>query len=183
MPPQRPHAYQARALLLSYVAFLKLGTIKVFNSVNRMWFNIGVATAMIVETISTLLWLRLRKEIKPGIWWAVLAALLLVILHCAAYWTDYAVLAEATALSNSLLVLMVVIVARRGVYKTKQLEQQVVAQKVTIETERSLAHQLAEVLNDYKTKLEYYEALAKQHNLSLAPMPPSSPESTSASAA
>jgi len=148
-----------------------------------MWFNIGVATAMIVETISTLLWLRLRKEIKPGIWWAVLAALLLVILHCAAYWTDYAVLAEATALSNSLLVLMVVIVARRGVYKTKQLEQQVVAQKVTIETERSLAHQLAEVLNDYKTKLEYYEALAKQHNLSLAPMPPSSPESTSASAA
>jgi len=147
------------------------------------WFDAEVTVATVMEFITLLLWLRLWKFVKSSFWWSILVALVLVLVHCAAYWRGNLILAQATALSNSVLVLLIVLVARRGVYKTKQLERQVGAQHVTIETERGIAHELAQVLAGYRAKIEFYEKQAKDHNLPLSPTLPSSPESASASAA
>lgn len=131
------------------------------------WFDAYVAAATLLELLTMFYWLKLRRKLKPAIWWGAMAAMLLVVLHCMGYWTNSLALSQFTALSNAALVLTIVIVARRGVLKVEQLEKAVQAEHKAVEVERNAAHQLTEVLSTYKVKIQYYEDQAARNGLPL----------------
>ena len=129
------------------------------------WFAvvIGVATLMEVATIGV--WVGMRHHLARWIWWSGLVALLLVALHCAGYWLDFLWLAQVTAISNAALVLLVVYTFSQTTVEVEKLELEVKIQDGALNTERSAARQLTELLNVYKTKIQYYEDMAARHSL------------------
>lgn len=131
------------------------------------WFDAYVTVAVLLELLTMYYWLKLRRKLRPAIWWSAMAAMLLVVLHCAGYWTNSLALSQVTALSNAALVLTIVAVARRGVMKVELLEKAVQAEHQAVEVERGVAHQLSHVLNTYKTKIQYYEDQAARNGLPL----------------
>lgn len=133
------------------------------------WFDADVALAIVLEFATMAIWLRMRHKIKPWVWWSGMVALLLVVVHCAGYWTSTLWLSQATALSNAALVLLIVFISSKSVNKVEKLEARVEVQNVTIDKERSAAHQLTEVLNGYKDKIQYYEDQAAREGLPLFP--------------
>lgn len=117
---------------------------------------------MLLHTVAIVWWCFLFRRVNRYVWLCILAGMCLIVLHCAGYFTDSLLLSQTTALSNSLLTLFAVITTWRSL---RRLEAERKAYEEKLAAKTGVAIEIAKVLNAYRTELDYYEKMAKDHGL------------------
>lgn len=117
---------------------------------------------MTLQTTALLWWCVMYRRLNRYVWWCVLVGMLLILLHCAGYFTHSLLLSQVTAMSNSILVLFAVITTWRSL-RAHAEERKAFEEKLAQKT--SLAAEIAKILNQHRREIEYYEAEAKKHGI------------------
>lgn len=134
------------------------------------WFNLYVGSALAMVLIAAVLWFHLLHKVRPWLWWIVQLSLIVFLFHAGGHFfpsDTWITVTHSSAVVNAALVLLAVIMARRGIRRNEELENLVVTKTKAIESEHSAALQLTHLLNDYKVKIQYYEDQAARSGLPL----------------
>lgn len=138
------------------------------RSYGMAWFHFCVICSIALLATASALWLTLYGKVRPWLWWLVMGNGIVFILHAGVHFFSspaWRVFAHVSAVVNAGLLLLAAVTAKRSIAKIEHLEDaaRITAQEIHVDRTASL--QLIELLNGYKSKIEYYEDQSVRHGL------------------
>jgi hypothetical protein len=140
---------------------------------------IQTVIALGLQLTAFLIWVRLFGRIRPWNWWLCAFGIILVMTHRVAELAGYHSYGHFSSVPIAVVFVVATYMAKRAVdvdekrqALLKLLEQQRHELETQVEQQRGTATALAIILNDFKSRIEYYEKLADEHQLPRYDQPP-----------
>ncbi len=149
--------------------------------------HVSLVTLSLVQTIialglqltAFLIWARLFGRIRPWNWWCCALGLIMVMTHRVAELAGYHGYGHFSSVPIAMVFVVATYMAKRAVTADekrqamlKALDQQRQELEQQVEQQRGTATALAIILNDFKSRIEYYEKMAEEHGLPKYNLPP-----------
>jgi hypothetical protein len=135
--------------------------------------------ALVLQLTATVIWMRLFGRIRPWNWWCCFLGLILVMTHRFGELLGYYAYGHFTAIPISMVFVFATYMAKRAVSVDEQrierlraLEQHRIELETQVEEQKGAATALAIILNDFKSRIEFYEKQATDHALPKYEAPP-----------
>jgi hypothetical protein len=138
--------------------------------------------ALALQLTAAVIWARLFGHIRPWNWWCCFLGLVLVMSHRFGELLGYYSFGHATAIPISAVFVFATYMAKRAVSADerriammKAMEQHRLELETKVEQQKGAATALAIILNDFKSRIEFYEKQSAEHGLPKYEAPPEQP--------
>ena len=134
-----------------------------------------VSVALGIQALALLFWLRLYRRMDRWIWWVVALGFLIMASHRLSEALNYRLIPQF----NTITAILIASFALTAVLKTQhwanrrdrqqaalnKVHDNLVALGTELKNRDSIATKIAEILNDLRHQIDYYESQARKHHL------------------